>query len=454
MAQKTTPKIIFKCRFRFALNNPDNKFRNKKSYKKNLENDVKTMTSYYKDRVKEVVGMIDYYTGSKQDRLVNLVLENGNYATEEEQEKIKNQMIKATENSNLYKGIVSFDTKWINETIGMRDLEKLIATEVMPKFLKYCGFVDMKKMRYCFSFHGNTDHLHLHMAFVETKPNHINRDGKVLYRRKGMITEDEKNYFKNQLLSSIVRNSTLTPMITEMNKDIDDLKKYLNPKDKNFILKDINNIRLEEKIIRLGFLVDEYRGDTKNKKVKYGSIKNNEIGKEIKKLTKEIKKELFYNKGSDLYGQQEKVNADLKKLNDFYDNLNKQNHIETKIKNNELVTRKSDYVDSYIHNAIVNHALYRTNKLQNIVKTRGTINKITLEDLLQELAYENAGVYKNKNIKLILLKNNFRGKTKSQRFILNHEITRAVKNLNNEMEDYANDFHKLFVNNDYDKENY
>lgn len=453
MKRNTTPKIIFTCKFRFALNNPDNKFKNE-NYKKFLESDVKVMTGYYKDRKKEVVGMIDYYTGSKQERLVNLVLENGNYATEKEQEKIKDQIVKATENSNLYKGVVSFDTDWITQTIGLRDLEKLIATEVMPKFLKRCGFVDMKKMRYCFSFHGNTKHLHLHLAFAELAPNHINRDGKILYRRLGMITEEEKDFFKNELLVAIERKSIMKPMLTEMNKDIEELKQYFNPKDKNFILKDINDIRLEEKIIKLGFLVEQYRGDKTSKKVKYGSIKNNELGKEIKKLTNDIKTELFHNKGSELYQQRSKVNDDLKKLNDYYDNLNKQNHIETRIKNNKLVSEKSDYVDSYIHNAIVNHALFRTNKLQNIVKTKNTKDKITLDDLLQELAYEKSQVYKGKNVKLILLKNNFRGKTKSQRFRLNHEVTQAVKNLNDEMENYANDFHKLFVNNEYDKQNY
>ncbi len=453
MKRNTTPKIIFTCKFRFALNNPDNKFKNE-NYKKFLESDVKVMTGYYKDRKKEVVGMIDYYTGSKQERLVNLVLENGNYATEKEQEKIKDQIVKATENSNLYKGVVSFDTDWITQTIGLRDLEKLIATEVMPKFLKRCGFVDMKKMRYCFSFHGNTKHLHLHLAFAELAPNHINRDGKILYRRLGMITQEEKDFFKNELLVAIERKSIMKPMLTEMNKDIEELKQYFNPKDKNFILKDINDIRLEEKIIKLGFLVEQYRGDKTSKKVKYGSIKNNELGKEIKKLTNDIKTELFHNKGSELYQQRSKVNDDLKKLNDYYDNLNKQNHIETRIKNNKLVNEKSDYVDSYIHNAIVNHALFRTNKLQNIVKTKNTKDKITLDDLLQELAYEKSQVYKGKNVKLILLKNNFRGKTKSQRFRLNHEITQAVKNLNDEMENYANDFHKLFVNNEYDKQNY
>ena len=450
MKQSTTPKIIFTCKFRFALNNPDNKFKNS-SYKKFLEGDVKRMTGYYKDREKEVVGMIDYYTGSKQERLVNLILENGNYATEQEQEKIKNQFVKATENSNLYKGVVSFDTNWITQTIGMRDLEKLIATEVMPKFLKRCGFVDMNKMRYCFSFHGNTKHLHLHLAFVELKPNHINRDGKILYRRLGMITEEEKNFFKNELLIAIERKSIMKPMLTEINKDIDELKQYFDSKDKNFILKDINDIRMEEKIVKLGFLVDKYRTDKTCKKVKYGSIKNNELGKEIKQLTTEIKNELFYNKGSELYKQRTKVNAGLKKLNDYYNELNMQNHIENKISKNKLVISKNEYINNYISNSIINHALFRTNKLQNIVKTKGTKDKITIDDLLQELAYEKSRDFKNKNVKLILLKNNFLGKTKSQRFKLNHDIALAVKSLNDEMEDYAKEFHNLFVNKDYDK---
>ena len=35
MKKTTTPKIIFTCKFRFALNNPDNPFKNQ-SYKKFL----------------------------------------------------------------------------------------------------------------------------------------------------------------------------------------------------------------------------------------------------------------------------------------------------------------------------------------------------------------------------------------------------------------------------------
>ena len=64
MIQSSTPKIILKCRFRFALNNPDNKFKNS-SYKNFLESDIKRMTGYYKDKDKEIIGMIDYYTGRR-----------------------------------------------------------------------------------------------------------------------------------------------------------------------------------------------------------------------------------------------------------------------------------------------------------------------------------------------------------------------------------------------------
>ena len=101
----------------------------------------------------------------------------------------------------------------------------------MPKFLRKCGFVDMKKMRYCFSFHGNTNHIHLHMAFVETAPNHINRDGKILYRRKGKITSDEKNFFKNELLISIERHKVMRPLLMEVNQEIDEFKKYFDVQD-------------------------------------------------------------------------------------------------------------------------------------------------------------------------------------------------------------------------------
>jgi len=449
-----TPKIIYTCRYRLGFNNPDNRYKSE-SYKTYLENDAKEMTDYYKEKKKEVVGMIDYYMGSKQERPVNLVLENGEYATKEEQEKIQNDFIKATEYSNLWKGVISFDNEWLTEKIKLRDLEKLLAQEILPKFFKRCGFKYNKNMRYCFSLHGNTKHLHFHLAFAEMKPNYVCKSGKITYRRKGLITEYEKNYLKEQLYIAIERDSIMKPMLTETNKDIDELKKYFNAKDRNFILKDINDIQIEEKIIKLGFLVDKYRNDNTIKKIKYGSIKDNEIGREIKSLVKEIKQNLFDNKNSELYKQRQAVKNDLKKLNDYYKKVNKDLHIESKVKNNWLVQRKEEYIDSYILNAIVNHSLYKTNVTENIVKSKKSKNRneITLDDLLQELAFEKSKKYKNKNIKLILLKRNFKYNNKNDRFRLNSEITKAVKNINYEMEKEAKEFHKLFVKGEDEYEN-
>ena len=48
-------------------------------------------------------------------------------------------------------------------------------------------------------------------------------------------------------------------MITITNKEIDNLKKYFNPKDKNFILYDKKDLLMEEKILRLGKLLYEDR---------------------------------------------------------------------------------------------------------------------------------------------------------------------------------------------------
>jgi len=456
-----TPPIIYTCKYKLGLNNRDNRYKGE-SYKNFLKHDVKKMTGYYQDKEKEVAGMIDYYMGSKQERPVNLVLENGEYATEKEQEKIKNDMMKATENSNLWKGVISFDNEWLNERISLRDLEKLLAKEVLPKFFKRCGFKDKKNMRYCFSLHGNTDNLHFHLAFVEKKPNYICNNGKITYRRRGKISDYEKDYLKEQLYMSIERENVMKPLITEANKDIDELKKYFNPKDRNFILHNFNDIKMEENILRLGYLVNQYRNSPSLKKVKYGSIKDNEMGREIKSLTKDIRDNLFKNPSSELFNKKEAVMEDIKKLNDYYAKMNKDLHIESKISNNWLAKRKEEYIDSYILNSILNHALYKTNKLENIVKSKSTKDKITIDDLLQEIAFEKYSNYNkenkdNKSIKFIVLKRNFENSIKTKRFRYNYEIIKAVKNINDEMEKEAEEFHKLFVSEDerkYENSNY
>lgn len=452
---KKTPRIIFKSKFTYGYNNPDNiakkNLPKEEYYKEQLTQNILNMTDYYANQEKRVVSMISYYMGSRQEQNVNMVLENGKYATEKDVKKLEKDFIKATDNSNLWQGILSFDNDWLNQKIEIKELEQLIAKEVLPKFLKKCGFEDMKKMRYCFSLHGNTDNIHIHFAFVELAPNYRNRDGKLMYRRKGQLTEEEKNFIKNETLIAIERKTLVTPKIIELNQDIEHLKTFFNPKEKNFILRDSQNLLLEEKIIRLGLLVQQYRGLDKSKKVKYGSIKDNVIGKEIKRLTKDIRKSLFQDKTSELYHGQEEVKESLKKLNDLYKKLNEENHIETKVKNNELVLTKKKYIDSYVMNSIINHALFRTNQIQNIVKTRSTKEKITVDDLLQEVAYQNAKKLSQENIKVQILDNYFYNSDMKNRYKYNYEMKRAVKHINDEMEQSIKDFHELFEDNTYEK---
>ena len=97
---------------------------------------------------------------------------------------------------------------------------------------------------------------------------------------------------KRQVSLAIERNKLYKPVMIKINKDLDELKSYFNPKDHNFTLKNINNLELEEDIVKLGELLSEIRS-TNKKYIKYNSLPNNKTGKLIKKLTNKIKKKLF-----------------------------------------------------------------------------------------------------------------------------------------------------------------
>ena len=53
------------------------------------------------------------------------------------------------------------------------------------------------------------------------------------------------NYLKDQVILTVERGNYYTNLLTKTNKDIDYLKSYFNPKDKNFTLKNKKDIFLE-----------------------------------------------------------------------------------------------------------------------------------------------------------------------------------------------------------------
>ena len=181
---KKSPNVVFACKYLLSLNSIDNKFQSL-GYREDRTKDVDEMIDYFSNVKKNVVGMFEYYMGHTRGENVNLVLENGQYANKKDIKKIKEDYKKYIESSNLWKGIISFKSDYLNYNISIKDLEQKMAKEIMPQFLKYCGFKDVKKMSYVFSVHTNKKHPHIHLAFIEKQPNYLYCDKKVNYRRQG-----------------------------------------------------------------------------------------------------------------------------------------------------------------------------------------------------------------------------------------------------------------------------
>lgn len=452
---KKSPKVVFKSKYCLALNSRDNK--NKSSnYKEDRLKDVDDMVDYFSNEKKKTVGMFEYYMGHTRKENYNLILEDGSNATKKDIARIKTEYKKYIENSNLWKGILSFKREYLDENIDIKTLEQKIAKEVMPQFLKYCGFKDIKNMSYVFSIHTNRKHQpHIHFAFIEKKPNFICANNKLGYRRKGKISIDEQNYLKRLVELAIEREKYYTPLLKKTNEDIDYLKSYFNPKERNFTLRNVNEIYIEEDILKLGELIKQYReqNNQTSKKIKYNSIKNNELGKEIKSLTKEIKKYLFNDDTSILYASRKDINKDLENLNNYFDELNKNNNIEELTSDNSIVNKKEEYIDNYIYNSIVNHSLYKYEHISMIVKNKNNIDKITIDDLIQEVAYQNSkrNKYNDKQRKKLVLDNYFKGNSSISKFPSKHQMEKALKNINYEMEKASQEFSKLFNYDDKSK---
>ena len=143
-------------------------------------------------------------------------------------------------------------------------------------------------MFYQLALHTDTDNLHFHFSFMEKEPNYIYHKNKIGYRRSGELSQNEIDILKSQVVHTIEKEKIYTPLLIETNKELDNLKKYFNPKDRNFLLNNKEDVLLEDKIVSLGKLLDE-KNLIKNNKIKFNSIKD----KEIKQLTKEIKNYLF-----------------------------------------------------------------------------------------------------------------------------------------------------------------
>ena len=432
-----SPKVIFNSIFTLAINNPDSKYKNHEKSKKR----VRDMYDYYTNEEKRAMSMYDYYTGKiNKENTMNLVLENGKFASESEVEKRKKQAVKYLENSNLWQGVLSFNNDYINENIDIHKLEKELATNILPKFFKKCGFKDPKKMFYQLALHTDTDNLHFHFSFMEKQPNYIYSKNKVGYRRSGQLTQSEIDFLKAQVVHTIEKEKIYTPLLIETNKEIAELKKFFSPNEKNYLLRNKKDLILEEKILRLGQLLYRDRKD-KEEKIKYGSIKD----KEIISLTKEIKSYLFSKNNSNLKLEYANFKDALNEINSYFRTIYEENRIKNIDVDTTLVDSKNKYVDNYIYNAIINHADY------NYKKELKSVKSIKKNDIIQEIILKHYLKNKKQTRKDILYNYLSNTNTKSQ-FKNKNAIEQAIKSINDEMEDAQKEFSKLFNTTVYEKQ--
>ena len=431
-----SPKVIFNSIFTLALNNPDSKYKNhSKSIKR-----VQKMYDYYTNEEKRAMSMYDYYTGKlTKENTMNLIKEDGTFATEKEVEKRKKLAVKYLENSNLWQGVLSFNNDYINENIDIHKFEKELATNILPKFFKRCGFKDTNKMFYQLALHTDTDNLHFHFSFMEKEPNYIYHKNKIGYRRSGELSQNEIDFLKSQVVHTIEKEKIYTPLLKETNKDIEELKKYFSPKERNYLLRDKKDLILEEKILRLGQLLYKERYDN-DSKIKYGSIKD----KEIINLTKDIKNYLFSKNNDNFKLEYNNFKESLNKINNYFYKINEDNNIKDIVVDTTLTDSKNKYIDNYIYNAIVNYANY------NYKKESKNITKIKENDIIQEIILKHY-LDNKKQTRKDILKTYFTNTNSKQKFRNKQEIENAIKSINDEMDEAQKEFSKLFISNDYTK---
>lgn len=424
-----SPHVVVKAQYTPSFNNLTYKFNSKDEIKK----DVLNMFDYYANEKKKVITMFDYFDGTiGKDKKMNMCYEDGEYISSEDKIKRQKQYCKYIEKSNVYKMIISFPENYLESSINIREFEKKLAKEILPKFFIKCGFVDIKNMSYQFSLHNNTDNLHFHISFCEKKPNFRYKDNSIKYRIKGTFSQKELNFLKNEVEHVIEKEKIFTPLVIKSNKQIDELKKYFREDDQNYILKNIPELEIEEDIMRLGEMLYKERND-KNTRIKYNSINN----KEIQQLTNKIKKYVFSKNNPELNSNYQDFKMSIKELNNYFKTISETNNLKNY--DFDYSKRKIEYLNNYVFNTIVNHALkeYKTSIHEN--------------DVIKEVVYSN---YKKEKINKHNILKNYLSMRTPMRYINRYKINQAVLKINRELKDAEKEFSKLFEEKKYSNTNY
>ncbi len=470
-----SPKVVFIDNPFFAVNNKDNNFflykgkdKNGKKIFKNCKNKInysiqakkylfgnKGFFDYSRDEKKVNISLLNYdknnnlfgyMLGSKKDisimevnnmqRDKMMMDKTGNYITDAEADKKNFYWSKLFDNSNIHLSVLSFNKDYVDENVGIDNLQKELSTKIMPIFLKKCGYQDPKKnMDWVVALHSALDrnNYHFHIGFIEKKESYLGTDNKLHFKQRLNLNDEELNFIKRQSILSIERAKIFTPKLIKLNESLEEYKKYFNPKEKSFTLRNIKDVNLEFKILRLGQLLNQIRRNSKY--IKYNSLPKDKNGKEIRYLTKEIKEYIL--KSKDISLSKYEINKNIDNINQTFLKIDKDNNISNvgfeSAKDSKLIKDKLEKYDNYVLNAIVNHSLYTYN---NIFSSN---SKITFNDLINEavlLVYLNEK--RNSKTKINLLDKNFNNEFSTKRAINN-----AFSRLKYKQDQVAEQFYEM-----------
>ena len=477
-------KVVFITHPYYAVNNPTNNLRiykkaknsnkwryiqckTKEEYRTKLNEYITGFYEYSRNKdkaytsVKDYVktsddSLFNYFMGGKKSEEVMLennmkreeiaMLKDGTFLKDKDVPLMQKRWRKYVENSNIQMTVLSFNQNYIDENINIKEFQKIVATDIIPKFLSYSGYVKPKdNLEWIVALHCDRENnYHFHISWIEKNKCYKNKNGKLDHRIRLKITDNERNFLKRQVALSIERKRLYTPTLIKLEDELAELKSYFNPKDHNFTLRNIKDLELEEKIIKLGFLLNEIRS-TNKKYIKYNSLPKNEIGNKIRLLTKDIKKEIF--KNDRVKKSKDKIYKTINEINDILLDIDKRNNISNigfeDVVNNKLIKDKLDKSDSYVYNAIVNHALYN----YNYYSGKNKKENFSIEDVINQVAYDN---YLNdyKKIKTVkkhkknIIKKMLVGKT------YKNKILYALDRLGYEQDKAAEKFYEMFEDNE------
>ena len=64
----------------------------------------------------------------------------GNFVTDSEASKKNSYWSKLFDKSNIHLSVLSFNKDYVDENIGIDNLQKELTTKILPMFLKQCGY--------------------------------------------------------------------------------------------------------------------------------------------------------------------------------------------------------------------------------------------------------------------------------------------------------------------------